>query len=50
MGKGYNNVLTSSLRGGGTNNTIVCYNDIKRGFKQLDSFSRAILKEGMHYE
>ena len=47
MRKSYNNMLTLSLLGGGVNNTPVCYN-IKKEFKQLDSFSRAVMKEGMY--
>ena len=47
MRKSYNDMLTSSLLGGGVNNTPVCYN-IKKEFKQLDSFSRAVMKEGMY--
>ena len=47
MRKSYNNMLTLCLLGGGLNNTPVCYN-IKKEFKQLDSFYRAVLKEGMY--
>ena len=47
MIKGNKNMLTLSLLGGGINNTPVCYN-IKKEFKQLDSFYRAVLKEGMY--
>ena len=50
MKKSYNNMLTLSLLGGGgINNTLVCYN-IKKEFKQLDSFYRAVMKEGLYYE
>ena len=49
MIKTNNNMLTLSLLGGGVNNTPVCYNK-KKKFKQLDSFSRAVLKEGLCYE
>lgn len=46
MTKINNNTLTPSLLGG-LNNTLVCYN-IKKEFKQLDSFYRAVMKEGMY--
>ena len=49
MRKNNKNMLTPSLLGGGLNNTPVCYNK-KKEFKQLDSFSRAVLKEGLCYE
>ena len=49
MIKNSKNMLTLSLLGGGLNNTPVCYN-IKKEFKQLDSFSRAVMKEGLYYE
>ena len=48
MRKSYNNMLTLSLLGGGgLSDTFVCYN-IKKEFKQLDSFSRAVLKEDVY--